>query len=411
MLKIILLSAAIAFDGILTHKLRSFLTMLGIIFGVTAVVAMLAIGAGAEQEILNRIAVMGINNIFVYDVRSVRASEVVKGQYISRGLSYDDVTSLYELVGPYATVIPVQDKTTPVYFMSYKGETKVVATTERYYKALSLKMKEGRFINNLDTAGSQIAVIGGGLYARLKREGEVLGQPIRLRDQWYTVVGVIESKSVGVKKDDNMDYEDFNYNIYVPIDSAIIENPDVLSSEVSRIIVSCHDKELVGKVGVIVERILLRHHRELRDFKIVIPEELLKQHRETQRIFDIVLGCIAGISLLVGGIGIMNIMLASILERTKEIGLCRALGAKKIEIRLQFLLEAVLLTILGGLLGIVLAFIITTIITVFWHMPTKVTMISCVLSFSISALVGIVFGYVPAKQAGDMNPIDALRYE
>ncbi|MEK6795991.1 MAG: ABC transporter permease [Spirochaetota bacterium] len=410
MIRILIVSLGIAFDGILTHKLRSLLTMLGIIFGVTAVVSMLAIGSGAQEEILKKIAVMGINNIYVYDVQSVRQSEVVKGQYLSTGLSHIDERSFIELIGPYATIIPVKDKTTPVYFMTYKGETKVVGTSEKYFKALSLRMKEGRFINDLD-AGADVAVVGGGLALRLRREGEVLGSQIKLRDSWYRVIGVLESKAIAVKKDDNMDYEDFNYNIYVPVDADILEKPDALSPDISRIIINCNDKEQVGKVGIIIERILLRHHRNLRDFKIVIPEELLKQHRETQRIFDIVLGCIAGISLLVGGIGIMNIMLASILERTKEIGLCRAVGAKKLEIRLQFLLEAVLLTILGGLLGIILAFIITAVITLIWHMPTRVTVSSCVLSFTISALVGIVFGFFPAKKAGDMNPIDALRYE
>jgi putative ABC transport system permease protein len=235
---------------------------------------------------------------------------------------------------------------------------------------------------------------------------------IKISDEWYKVVGILNVKGIAVKKDDNMDYEDFNHNIYVPLGSGILfHNPDKLESEVTRIIVNVSDRDLVSKAGVIIERILERHHRGLRDYKIVIPEELLSQHRDTQRIFDIVLGAIAGISLLVGGIGIMNIMLASVLERTREIGLRRAIGATTSHIRLQFLLESVLLTILGGLIGIVLSFIIAFTVTYNWGMPTRITFFACMLSFCVSAFVGIIFGYFPARKAGDMNPIDALRHE
>ena len=406
-----------AWDGLLTHKLRSFLTMLGIIFGVTAVISMLAIGAGGEEEILRKISLMGIENIYIYDRPKVRTRHLEeRGQYLSLGLNQPDLLAISDILKTERiTEAPAVDKELLIQFKQRLFGNKVVGTTRDYFHILNLEAKKGRLLNPDDVDNQKnTAVIGGGLYHTLKRQGKVLGEMIKIAGEWFQIVGVMESKATVAKKDDNLDYEDFNHNIYVPVNVAIFQNPNRyknLESDLHRLIIRCRDKAKVSKVALIVEQILSRRHKGLRDFKIVIPEELLKQHKETQRIFNIVLGGIAGLSLLVGGIGIMNIMLASILERTKEIGLRRAVGAKKRDIQFQFLMEAVFLTSLGGAFGVILSFIITAVVTFIWGMPTKILFFPCLLSFTIASAVGIIFGYYPARQASRMNPIDALRYE
>jgi len=414
-LKLFLLSFRIALDGIATHKMRSFLTGLGIIFGVAAVVSMLAIGEGAQEEILNRIAVMGIDNVYVYD-RGIVRQETLKsaGEFPSTGLSTADIDSIRYIWGnALGAAAPVIDVSAPVFFNGYTGEHTVVGTTDAYFRALKLPLQLGRYIMESDVTGRErVCVAGGGLYNRLRREGTVLSARIKIRDEWFTVVGILQMKGTAVKKDDNLDFEDFNFNLYVPFGSAVLsKGRDAYKAAVDRVILNAADKSYVSRFAGGVERMLLRRHNGLRDFKIVIPEELLRQHQETQRIFDAVLGAIAGISLLVGGIGIMNIMLASILERTREIGLRRALGATKMHIMLQFLLEAVCITVIGGAIGIIFALLLSRIVSIRWDMPVKVTFWACALSFSVAAATGIIFGFFPARKAGGMNPIDSLRYE
>ncbi|MBN8218950.1 MAG: ABC transporter permease, partial [Spirochaetes bacterium] len=413
--KIFLLSIAIALDGILTHKLRSLLTMLGVIFGVAAVVAMLAIGAGAQEKILATISLLGIRNVYVYDKVDVRQNLLKnQGEFSSRGLTLSDVRAFESVLGKdVLDTAPVKEATFSLLYRDLKLNHAVVATTEKYFSALNLAFREGRSFTAAEVASrSPVCVVGGGLAQRLKRHGFTLGDSIKVKDTWVSVVGILESKAVSSKRDDNLNYEDFNDNAYLPLDSEIFTRLEGnMGAVLDRAILACREQEQVGPVASLVDRILTRRHRGQRDYKLVIPEDLLRQHQETQRIFDIVLGAIAGISLLVGGIGIMNIMLASILERTKEIGLLRAVGATRAHIQWQFLLEAVLLSVFGGLLGIGLAFGLTWAVTAIWAMPTKVTALSCFLSFGVAAAVGITFGFFPARKAGQMNPIDALRWE
>lgn len=410
-----LLSLGIALDGILTHKLRSFLTMLGVIFGVAAVVAMLAIGAGAQEKILATISLLGIQNVYVYDKTDVRKNLLKnQGEFTSRGLTQADLRALVDTLGDRnVTVAPVREASMALLYRDMRLDHAVVATTAVYFQALNLTLREGRFFTEAEVHGrAPVAVIGGGLAQRLKRHGFACNDMVKVKDTWVTVVGVLEGKSVSTQRDNNLDYEDFNDNLYLPLNAEVFTRlPGNLAPELDRAILNMRRQEQVGSAAVLADRVLTRRHKEVRDFKLVIPEDLLRQHQETQRIFDIVLGAIAGISLLVGGIGIMNIMLASILERTKEIGLLRAVGATQAHIQWQFLLEAVLLSVLGGLLGIGLAFGLTALVTGLWQMQTRITPVSCLLSFGVAALVGVTFGFFPARKAGKMNPIDALRYE
>ncbi len=414
-MKLLILSLSIAFDGITTNLLRSFLTMLGVICGVAAFVAMLAIGTGAQEKILATISVLGIKNIYVYDSRDVRKDQLTStGKYSSSGLSLEEVRVMRKIIGE--SVIetsPVIEATYALLYNNNRYQNKVVATTSEYFAALNLNLQEGRFFTPLEVESqSAVAVIGGGLALRLKRAGFSIGEQVKIRDQWFKVIGVMESKSTAAKRDDNMNFEDFNDNFYVPITTPLFKRDSGgLDAEIDRLIVSCSEQEQVGRVAVVIERLLLRRHRDLRDFKLVIPEDLLRQHQETQRIFDIVLGGIALISLVVGGIGIMNIMLASVLERTKEIGLRRALGATKLHIQFQFLFEAVLLSAIGGLIGIGCSFVLGWVVTSFWGMATTITLSSCLLSFGVAVAVGVGAGFLPARKAGEMSPIDALRYE
>ena len=415
MFNLFLLNIQIAIDGLLTHKLRTVLTMLGVIFGVMAVVSMQAIGEGAQQEILSKIDILGIDNIYIYDQSKIRQDELIAtGKYPSKGLRLEDITDIKAILIHYlAYIAPVKDFILPILFYHKKLETTIVGTTPSYFKILKLDIEQGRFFSQPDLENhSRVAVVGGGLYQSLRREQEVLGNSIKIKDEWYQIIGILQKKGTLLKKDDNLDYEDFNYNIYIPISSTILQQEGIdHRTTLTRAIIQVKDKFNLGQISSIIEKALLRYHHHLRDFKIVLPEELLKQRKETQQIFNLVLGLVAFISLLVGGIGIMNIMLASILERTKEIGLRRAMGAKKFDIQIQFLFEAILITIFSGLIGIISSFLITYFVSFYFKMPTKITLYACLLSFFISVIIGVIFGFFPARKASQLNPIDALRYE
>ncbi|MCK4716113.1 MAG: FtsX-like permease family protein, partial [Candidatus Marinimicrobia bacterium] len=238
---------------------------------------------------------------------------------------------------------------------------------------------------------------------------DALGKYIKIENHWFMVVGVLQYQPVSVAGNIEVN---LNAHVFIPVQTALVRfrrSPN--KSELDKIIVQINDGKYVVSSADFIDRILFRRHNEENNYKLIVPEQLLRQSEETQKIFNIVMGAIAGISLLVGGIGIMNIMLASVLERTREIGIRRSLGATKLDIRNQFLAEAMILSLIGGVIGILIGYGLTFIVTFYSDWETAVSLWSVILSFGVSSMVGILFGYYPAKKAAELSPIEALRHE
>jgi putative ABC transport system permease protein len=408
-------SVSVSVQGLQSHKLRSLLTMLGIIFGVAAVIAMLSIGEGAKQQALEQIKLMGINNIIVRDTGVIGGDAAAEDQRsnFSRGITLQDVASIGEVLTSVTAVAPQKEFTMDVSYGDMTTSTTVLGTTSDYIRIFKFVPTEGAFITELDLRErSQVCVLGSDIKEELFYYRDPVGEKVRLGTEWFTVVGVMERRAVSSGTSSEVVARDVNRDIYVPLTSAqsrfVIPT---LASQVDQITLEVADAAKIGESSVILDRLMLRRHNGIQDYRIIIPEELLRQSQETQRIWGIVMGAIAGISLLVGGIGIMNIMLATVLERTKEIGVRRAVGATRRDILYQFLVEAVFLSFLGGLIGIGLGFTLTKIISLYAKWRTIVSLFAVVLAFGVSAGVGIIFGIYPARKAALLDPIESLRYE
>ena len=419
-------SIKVGITGINSHKLRSFLTVLGIVFGVSAVIAMLSIGEGAKQESLEQIALMGMNNIIVRN-KTETDNPLEKSD---NKISLKDMQAI-KLICPYVEkVTPQVERKVMVQYRDNTNEVTVIGTDENYLSIFNHTLLKGRFItsNEVELSAS-VVVIGSGIKDKLFRFEDPIGKKIKVKDIWFDVIGVLEPKLMSTKKIEGLDEgSSQNYEVIVPITSVInrISQREQASgnrrrrrdptryidkSSIDQMTIKIVNAEDITESNALINRILLRRHNNVPNFQIVIPEELLRQSQQTQRIFNVVMGAIAGISLLVGGIGIMNIMLASVLERTKEIGVRRAMGATKNDILFQFLIEAVALSIIGGLIGVGLGFGMTKLISMYAGWRTLVNSWSIVLSIGVSLITGLIFGIYPAKNAAEKEPIDALRYE
>ena len=404
--------------GLTSHKLRSLLTMLGIIFGVAAVIAMLSIGEGAKQEALQQIRQMGISNIIVqhWDDSEDDDDEGASNEdaNLSQGLSRADAASIKEICILAKVVTPQREVKVKAQRLGVDFRTMVVGTTPEYLDVLSASTSRGVFLTHDDLSQARrVCVLGSDAKRALFFFEGAIGKQIKMRNQWFTVVGVLKDKgAAGGKIGGVLEVRNTDEDIYIPL-TAMLQRfkwdpGDAELSQVTIKVAGAHDLQ---ETANITKAILTRRHRGVEDFKIAIPEELLRQSQKTQQIFNVVMGCIAGISLVVGGIGIMNIMLASVLERTREIGIRRAMGAKRNDILSQFLVEALLVSLIGGLIGVALGWGLPVVITLYAGWKTIVQPWSIVLAFSVSAAVGIGFGIYPARKAAELNPIDALRYE
>jgi len=307
--------------------------------------------------------------------------------------------------------VPERSVKEQIYFGQESVEATVVGTLPDYERVMAFTPRLGAFFNYQDvTEARRVCVLGAEVRYTLFLFQDPVGERIKIGSQWYTVLGVMEEKpsaGAGSGISDNL-----NNNIYIPITAAVKRFPrSVFASEIDRIILQVKDSGRIEEAAMIVRNSLSRRHNQVDDFNITIPEALLRQKQQTQRIFNIVMGAIAGISLLVGGIGIMNIMLASVMERTREIGVRRAVGARQRDILSQFLVEAMVLSFAGGLLGVLLGFILTKVIALYAGWRTLVSVSAIILAFTVSAAVGIVFGIYPARQAARLDPIVSLRYE
>lgn len=386
------------------HKTRTFLTMLGIIFGVGAVISMLAIGEGARRKALDQISSLGLKNIIIRNQSDTQTDSNIPL------LEERDVEALLNIVEDLEYGTGLITMNTDVKYESLLEDRKIVGTTPAYFQMMELDMKAGGFFSDLDNRShNRVCVVGSDIARDLFKLKSAPGKRIKIGDQWFYVTGVLDYKPVSTAGNTQINY---NKHIFVPLNSMRLRyERDPKKAELDQIVVHVGDREKVLGSSEIIEKVIFRRHNSTKNFEMVVPEELLRQSEETQRIFNIVMGAIAGISLLVGGIGIMNIMLASILERTREIGLRRSIGATKNDIKAQFLTESILLSLGGGITGILLGYILTYIVTLSTDWNTAVTLWSVILSVGVSSLVGIVFGYYPAKKAANLDPIEALRYE
>ncbi len=415
------------------HRLRSTLTTLGIIFGVCSVIAMLAIGEGASQEAQEAIARLGSTNLIIETVKPPeKQTDTGKVEVVHKyGLTYADAESIHNMIPDVQVVVPVReiDRQEARYLNHPKVAIRIVGTIPWYTEISPLRLIRGRFLSSIDLHHQQnVCVIDEDVARKLFIFDDPMDKDVRIQGNYYRVVGVVGApasahgqNSFGSDTAAPTNLGGVMGNIYVPLTTAKTRFTELAASfsggseniervELQKIVVKVDSDQQVLPMRDILDASLARLH-EKSDYRIVVPLELLRQAARTRRIFSIVLGSIAAISLLVGGIGIMNIMLATVSERTREIGIRRALGARKRDIIVQFLSETLLLTLAGGVLGIILGSLIPFLVTYFGHMPTVITASSLVLAFGISALVGITFGLYPAYRAANMDPIESLRHE
>jgi len=405
-------SVATALSNLATHKLRSALTMLGMIFGVGAVIAMLSIGAGAERQAMEVIDRMGLRNVLVRDVDRSE-EELQEVRRISLGVSLRDAAVIRDGIPGVELAVP-RVEIDPFKIMAPEGRTeaKVVGVSWQHAELTGLRVTEGRFIDPMDERDhGQVAVIGASVRRDLFGVEPALGKQVKVNDVWFEIVGVLEDTGSGGALQ-GVDIGTTATEIYVPVSTALRKfDREPLRAPLDEIVVRLQPGRSPAGSAVAIRRLLERIHGGEDDFELVVPEALLDQSRRTQRMFNIVMGCIAGISLLVGGIGITNIMLATVLERTREIGIRRAVGARRAEIRAQFIIEAFTISVLGGLAGVAMGVIIAQVVAASAGWDTVVTASSILLSTSVSMAAGLVSGIYPATRAAQLDPIEALRYE
>lgn len=412
------------------HRLRSFLTMLGIVFGVCSVIAMLAIGEGASYAAQEEIKSLGAQNILL---RSIKPSEDEKVQgrrenfVLSYGLTHEDVRLIERTIPSVELVLPARVMREYVWNISTRVDAEVVGTFPNYPRIRNHQVAQGRYFTDVEMdAAENVCVLGAEMARRLFPLHDPLGRDVRVGQHYYRVVGVMEprGKSAGSELPGEASAggsAPAADRMFIPLETARRRYGEVLANrrqgsfeaqriQLHEITVKVGRPEDVVPVSDVVRDLMAKNHKK-KDYDIVVPLELLKKAERTKRIFSLVLGSIAAISLLVGGIGIMNIMLANVTERTREIGIRRALGAKRKDITTQFLVEAVILSGVGGVLGVLLGVAIPLVVSRLADMKTIITWSSPVAAFSISALVGVIFGLYPALRAARMDPVEALRHE
>lgn len=418
------------------HRLRTMLTMLGVIFGVGAVIAMLSIGEGAKQEAMEQISILGINNIIVNAKPPTEERSSDLGQARSPGLSLEDTENIRLFHQMVSNVVPQRfEGLTSIYNGSQEAAVRVVATTPNFIYSSSIEVEDGRFLNEGDLDHfAQVCVLGAKAKRSLFAFEDPIGDQVRIGQENFTVVGVMADKYIARGKVEGFELKNFNEDVYIPLSTAQkklersfggarswgggshsngseSDRQKYNIPELDQLTITVSDLQYVPAMTRLVESILSRRHFGVDDYEIVVPESLLRQSQKTQQIFNIVMGAIAGISLLVGGIGIMNIMLATVLERTREIGIRRAVGATRLDIMRQFLIEAVAICLVGCVVGIFLGVSLARGIAYYAEWPTVVSIYSIALAVGVSTSVGIIFGLYPARKAARLDVIDALRYE
>ncbi len=403
-------------SSLMVHKLRSLLTMLGMIFGVGAVVAMLAITAGAQKEMMSYIDLLGVNNIIIEAKEAVDRNELQARRVVSPGLTFRDFRAISENVQGIEALTP-RKRFKPLKVLPKPSQEPplLIGVEPNYLEINSLKMVEGRFFSDEDNERSAaVCVLGEGAKVNLLGYEPAEGKWVKVNDTWLQVIGVLAQQATADSDVEGLEVTDRNNLIIAPLNSVMRrfeDNNSYLKDEIDGIYIKVGQNANSVETASVVNAILATTHKDAGDFNVVVPAGLLEQKRRTQFTFKVVMICIAGISLLVGGIGIMNIMLATVLERTREIGIRRAIGARQADIIRQFLTEAVLISILGGLIGIAFGFSLSRIIAAAAGWSTVVTASSIGVAFGVSVGIGLLFGIYPAVQAAKLDPIEAIRYE
>ena len=443
----------IAVESIVSNKLKSMLTALGIIFGVAAVIAMLAIGNGAKQEIMEQMEMVGVNNVLINPLIPESSSSSDEGEReqrkFSRGLNMLDVEAIRETLPSVKRISPEISFNSTAVMNGVKYTAKLVGVSNDYFELYNLPLSEGTFFNDYhEVNGIQVCVIGANIRAKFFSKVDPIGRYVKFNGIWLKVIGVLRKTNVSLTGFEEAGVNVYNDNIYIPINTMLLRytnralvntkqvsetttmqfgggmmmmtmssgsdaasNSSTNYNQLDRIVVQVSETEHIQPTTEILSRMLTRRHSGVKDFEITVPELLLKQQQRTKDIFNIVLGAIASISLVVGGIGIMNIMFASVMERIKEIGTRMAIGAKKMDIVVQFLAEAVLISVSGGFIGIFFGVVMAKLIEQLAGIMTIVSFFSVFVAFGVSAAIGVIFGYSPAKRASEKDPIESLRYE
>jgi putative ABC transport system permease protein len=403
-------------QNLLVHRLRSLLTMLGMIFGVAAVVSMLSIGAGARQKVMALIEQMGVRNLIVEAKETIEWQAHSKIRKISPGLTFQDYRVIQEDVGGLVASSPrkrmTPSKTIP---KSQEDAPVVYGVNPSYLTIAGLNLLEGRFFDqDEENRGAAVCVIGAAARASLFGASNPVDQFVKLNEVWFRVIGVASPQLSSRTEVAGVPTQDLNNIIYVPLNAAMLRLEDSYSEvrdEIDGIYLHLPENADMPATAQVVRAILNSSHHGASDFSVIVPAELLAEQQRTEHLFNIVMVAIASISLLVGGIGIMNIMLASILERTREIGVRRAVGARQSDIVRQFVVEAMMISFAGGVLGIAFGFVISRLIALLAGWSTIVTFSSIALAFFVSISVGLVFGIYPATKAARLDPVEAIRYE
>ena len=450
-------NVVIAFEAILANKLKSILTALGIIFGVAAVISMLAIGKGAQQEILEQIKMVGVNNILINPIIETESSSGEEGEKqqnkFSPGLTLSDMEAIKSVLPSLKKISPEISFNSTVVLNGMNYSAKLVGVKNDYFDLYNLPLNHGYYFNDYqEEHGIQVCLIGANIRAKFFSQVDPVGQYIKFDGVWLKVIGVLERTNVDLTGFEEAGVNVYNDNIYIPVKTMLMryQNRELLTKKLAtqastrviamghgvsvrgsslsggsdpgqssstnyhqldRIVVQVEETEQINASTEVLSRMILRRHQGVKDFEITVPELLLKQQQRTKDIFNIVLGAIASISLVVGGIGIMNIMFASVMERIKEIGTRMAIGAKKMDIVVQFLSEAILISVSGGFIGVFLGVVLSRLINEIAGILTIVSPFSVIIAFGVSAAVGVIFGYSPAKRASERDPIESLRYE
>ncbi len=433
----------LAVRNLLLHKLRSFLTVLGTILGVASVIAMLSVGEGSKKAAVDQIRQLGATNVMVRSVKpgsgkdtggdsSSSSGQSTNSRVLSYGLKHEDLRVLEGLTetedsrsNPIVRhVVPISLLRKPAQHGSHRiDNARILGTTPKLVQVRNLQLARGRFIVDQDLRDfTNVVVLSEGAARRLFSFEDPMGKAVHLGDGAYRVVGILRQQSSGNAQAGQIGADDLNEDLYIPISagrSRFGELQRIVSAgsrsyeknQLSEIAIAVESEDVVPQTAEMVRTLLETQHRDDHEYEVIVPLELLQQAEHEKRIWNIVLGSIAGISLLVGGIGIMNIMLATVTERTREIGIRRAIGAKRADIVRQFLVETVVLSTTGGLVGIFLGISIPWAVTYFASIPTITSLWSVVVAFGISVLTGVIFGVYPARKAAFMNPIEALRHQ